>query len=76
MRILPNPCGPRADTFPGCALLPAAGAFWGLAMIALVFATANGCTVVILDSLPACVFLAMQVAHMGRAFCIPAGVAV
>ena len=45
-------------------------------MTALVLATANGCTVVILDSLPACVVLAMQVAHMGRAFCVPAGVAV
>jgi len=45
-------------------------------MTALLLATANGCTVVILDSLGACMFMAMQVAHMGRAFCIPAGVAV
>ena len=45
-------------------------------MTALLLATSDRFTVVILDSLPACFFLAMQVAHMGRAFCIPAGVAV
>ena len=43
-------------------------------MIALILATADRCTVVILDSMGACMFMAMQIAHMGRVFCIPAGV--
>ena len=43
-------------------------------MIALVFATADRCQVVIFDSLGACMFMAMQIAHMGAVFCVPAGV--
>ena len=41
-------------------------------MIALILATADRCQVVIFDSLGACIFYGMQIAHMGRVFCVPA----
>ena len=44
-------------------------------MIALVFATADRCAVFLFDTPAACMFVAMQIAHMGAVFCVPAGVA-
>ena len=43
-------------------------------MIALIFATSDRCQVVIVGSLGECVMIGMQLAHMGRVFCVPAGV--
>ena len=35
---------------------------------------ADRCAVIMLDSLGACIMLGMQFAHIGRVFCVPAGV--
>ena len=43
-------------------------------MIALIFATSDRCAVFLFDTPAACMFMAMQLAHMGRVFCVPAGV--
>ena len=44
-------------------------------MTALIFVALDRCQVVIFDSLGACIFYGMQLVHMGRVFCVPAGVA-
>lgn len=43
-------------------------------MSALIFITADQCRVLILNTLIECFIVAQSLAHIGQAFCVPAGV--